>query len=203
MHCFWPDYLWRDDVIVFNMISAAICFHYKFGFPLADLNGSLAVCVCVVFYKHSLSLAAMTPGTLVTRSEPFWAIWVWNCDPHGCALCKITRWGSSGIRAAYDFMETLYHNSWSVCVVLNRSGEWMTTTSVSGVVPKLCGQGNSLFTKCHIWIEVKREMWHVNLFIFMLSLFPIDVHFLSTIRLRIKLAELHSLDVDGFKICKV
>ncbi len=38
---------------------------------------------------------------------------------------------------------------------LNRSGKWTTTTSVSGVAQKRCGQGNSLFMNCHSWTEVK------------------------------------------------
>lgn len=178
MHCFWPCFLW-GDVSVFNMIPVSICFHYGFGMPLSDLNGSLAVCVCVVFNEDSKSvpLAAMTPSQ-ITESL-FFNSWV-EIVTHIVTCCVVCSpiGGTAGISAAYYFMETSYDIGWLVCVVLNRSGEWMTTTSASGVAQKLCGEGNNLLMKCHGWIVVKWESWRVNLFLFMLSfLFPVDVHF--------------------------
>lgn len=175
----------------FNMISVSICFHYEFGIPLQILTDPLLLVFVWSFMNTiCLSLAAMTPGTIADHWGPFWTIWVWNCEPRGFVLCN--KWRDhplrlSGTRAAYDFMETSYDNGWLVCVVLNRSGEWMTTTSVSGVAQKLCGKGNCLFVKCHSRNQVHWQFWRVNLFFLCkFLLFPIDVHFLLTINVRIK-----------------
>lgn len=48
------------------------------------------VCVCVVLYEHSLpaSLAAVTPGTILSHWETFWTSWTENCDPCGFMLCN-------------------------------------------------------------------------------------------------------------------
>lgn len=151
----WPQCLWGDAVIVFNMISASICFHYKFGFPRPS-HCCCSVCVCVVLCEHSLSvlLAAMTPGTSVDPWEPF-------SNRLGLKwICTVlyNEWCDQELRAAYDFMETSSDNGRLVCADLNRSGQWMTTTSVSGVSQRLCRQGNSQFTKCRGWGRTRNLM---------------------------------------------
>lgn len=139
--------------LMLSLFSAWYQHPSAFTMSLA-FNRSFAVCLCVVFCEHSLSvsLAAVAPGTSADHREPFWTVRglkLWGTWLTCCVIISgvITHRGSSGIRAAYDFMETSYDNGRLVCIVLNRSGEWMTTTSASGEAQKLCGKGNGLFMK--------------------------------------------------------
>ena len=120
------DYLQCD-------ISVSLLSLWIWRLP-ADLNVSLAVCVCVVSCE----------SVCLCHWEAFMNI-------SGCVPCnKVVRspapWGTRGIRAGCDFTETS-DNGRLVCVVLNRRGEWMTTASASGVSQELSWRGHSGFIK--------------------------------------------------------
>lgn len=141
---FRPYCVWGDVVIVFKMIALSICFHYEFGVPL-QIKMNPLLFVFVWSYMNIVCLFHWQPwqqGPLWNTEsfiEPFgfeivihvvmWSVW------RGI----ISSWGSSGIWAACDFMETSYIIGLLVCVVLNRNEYWMTTTSVSCLSQNLCG----------------------------------------------------------------
>lgn len=171
VQCLWPRHLVRQcsdcfwHYITLHLFSVCIwhCLQPSIIFR----------CLCVLLSSVCVSQPG-TPGILVDPRQPFCAI-----QTHMVVLCVIKRGQKSEILAVYDFMETSYDNGWLVCRVLNRSCEWMTATSVSGVAQTLCGQGNGLFMKCHSRAEVKWELLCVNLSFFflflMMSLFSLHL----------------------------
>lgn len=117
----WCCNCFQHDIITTHLLSLRT-WHGP-----ADLNRSRSVCVCVVFCEHIVCVAG-SRGTsdqcgFPERARLFRTVWVWNGYVLYCIMSGvIAPWGTSGIRAAYDFMETPSDNGRLVCVDLNRSG---------------------------------------------------------------------------------